>query len=454
MVSFAGTDGWMLNQRGVEAFDVDGDGMADLLRLEAGNHQYLQGRGNYFGAPRPLTGASDVDLESSALIDLDGDARPELVRIVDDTWRVYKLSDATWESLGEWPGTQGIPLHAPDAVLTDLNGDGRIDVVRPRGSGISVNFGGASGLGPTSSLPALSAADVGVQPGRPDVRFVDVNGDGLADVVWLTDAWMKIFLGRGDGTFVPFGRTPYPWGGNAAVDLSHILLADLNRDGLVDLVRVDAANVTWFRGETDGRFGVFFRHLARPESADADAVVTIADLNGNGSQDVVWSSPRGLWALDLAGATSAGMLTPDRQRSRHAHDVHLRRVRGAGGRGRAERRTLAGASAGLDPGAGDRRDRSRRGRPAPHRPARRPGRVLGRRRAPLRWLPDRSRHPRGRESDNVEIERPAFSPGSATTACCAASPGTCRRRSAPDSRSRPWSSRPLVVVRDPGSGPS
>ena len=308
IVSFAAADGWVLNQRGVMVFDVDGDGMSDLLRLEAGNHQYIQGRGNYFGAPRPLTGASDIDLEGSALIDLDGDARPELVRIVDDTWRAYTLSGQTWVSLGQWPGTQGIALQAPDAALADLNGDGRVDVVRPRGSGITVNFGGATGLGAGVSLPALSAADVAVQPGAAAVRFVDMNGDGLADVVWLTDAWMKIFLGRGDGTFVPFSRTPYPWG-TAALNLSQILLADLNRDGLIDLVRVDDGNVTWYRGESDGRFAVFFRHLARPETVDSDAVVTVADLNGNGSQDVVWSSPRGLWALDLAGATSAGMLT-------------------------------------------------------------------------------------------------------------------------------------------------
>jgi YD repeat-containing protein len=308
MISFAAADGWTLNQRGVMAFDVDGDGMSDLLRLEMGNHEYIQGRGNYFGAPRPINGASGIDLESSALIDLDGDARPELVQIVDDTWRAYSLQDQSWVSMGQWPGTQGIALHAPDVALVDLNGDGRVDVVRPRGSGITVNFGGATGLGPGIAQPALSAADVAVQPGAPDVRFVDMNGDGLADVVWLTDAWMKVFLGRGDGTFVPFSRTPYPWG-TAALQLSQILLADLNRDGLIDLVRVDDGNVTWYRGESDARFSVFFRHLARPESVDGDAVVTVADLNGNGSQDVVWSSPRGLWALDLAGATSAGMLT-------------------------------------------------------------------------------------------------------------------------------------------------
>jgi YD repeat-containing protein len=309
-ISFAATDGWTLNQRGVVVADVNGDGMADLLRLEAGDPEFLEGRGNYFGTAQAVTGASDFGLDTAALVDLDGDSRPELVHVVDDTWRAFSLSGTSWQPLGEWKGTENIPLKGSNVVLADLNGDGKIDVVRPRGSGgINVNFGGVGGLGATLEMPPLSASDVAVVPGDPQTRFIDVNGDGLADVVWVTDAWMKIFLGRGDGTFVPYVRAPYPWGSSAGVDLANIMFADLNRDGLADLVKVDAANVTWFRGETDGRFGVFFRHLARPESVDADAVVTIADLDGNGSQDVVWSSPRGLWALDLAGATSAGMIT-------------------------------------------------------------------------------------------------------------------------------------------------
>ena len=311
MVSFAATDGWTLNQRGVVVADVNGDGVADLLRLEAGDPEYLEGRGNYFGTAQPVPGASDFGLDQAALVDFDGDSRPELVHVVDDTWRAFSLSGTTWQSIGEWQGTNNVPLKGPNVVLADLNGDGKIDVIQPRGSGgINVNFGAVGGLGPTLELPPLSATDVAVVPGDPNTRFVDVNGDGLADIVWVTDAWMKVFLGQGDGTFIPYVRAPYPWGASAGVDLSNIMFGDLDRDGLVDLVKVDAANVTWFRGETDGRFGTaFFRHLARPESVDADAVVTIADMNGNGSQDVVWSSPRGLWALDLAGATSAGMIT-------------------------------------------------------------------------------------------------------------------------------------------------
>lgn len=305
----ANAGGWVLNERGVSLFDVDGDGQSDLLRLEAGNHGYRQARGNEYAETKPLTGASDVDLESSTLMDLDGDARPELVRIVDDTWRAYRLEGTQWVSMGEWAGTRGVSLRAPDSILVDLNGDGRTDVVRSRGGPISVAFGGPRGLGPFIPKPAISPANVEVEPGLADVRFSDINGDGLADVVWLTDQWMKIFLGRGDGTFVAFTRSPYPWS-DSAVNVGNVLLADLNRDGLVDLIRIEAGKVTWYRGETDGRFGTaFFRSAPRPESVDADAVVTTADVNGNGSTDVVWSSPRGLWAIDVAGETSAAMLS-------------------------------------------------------------------------------------------------------------------------------------------------
>jgi YD repeat-containing protein len=308
VVTVPGVGGWVLNQRGVSLADVDGDGTADLLRLESGNHTYRQNHHGVFLGERSLQGASDVDLEGSSLIDLDGDSRPELVRVVDDTWRAYRLVGETWSSMGEWPGTRNVPLHDAAWVLADVNGDGRIDAIQGRTGGVSVRFNGIAGMGPPTSLPAISPSDVEVQPGATNVRFHDMNGDGIVDVVWLTDAWMKIFLGRGDGTFVPFDRVTYPWR-DTAVAVTDIQLADLNRDGLMDLIRTTAAQVQWFAGLPNLHFSAAPRTADRPEGASSDAVVTIADANGNGSQDVVWSSTRGLWVLDLAGATSAGMLT-------------------------------------------------------------------------------------------------------------------------------------------------
>jgi YD repeat-containing protein len=303
----SGEDGWVLNGRGVAFLDVDGDGMSDLVRLEVGNHQWKKNLGAAFAPPTRMGGVLDAELEAVQLVDLDGDARPELVRIVDDTWRVYGLVGGNWVSRGSWSGTTGVPLHAPGTAFADLNGDGRIDVVRAGTGGLVVHLGGQGGLGPGLRRPRVSSADVSVEPGTTGFHLLDASGDGLADVVFLGEETMRVFLGRGDGTFAAAGRTAYPWGGGIAND--DVRLADLDRDGVMDLVRLSAGYAHFYPGLPSGRFSDRERHLPRPEGVAFDAVVDITDANGNGSQDVVWSSARGLWIMDLAGPTSAGMIS-------------------------------------------------------------------------------------------------------------------------------------------------
>lgn len=300
-------DGWALEQRGVTFHDFDGDGMADLYRAEMGNHEVRLGRGAGFGPRQPVPGASAYELEQIRLLDLDGDARAELVRIVDDTWRYSRRSGDGWATVGVWPGTEGVPLHGPGVELADIDGDGRTDVLQAVTGGVRVWQNGPAGLLPPRIVQPIDPAAQYVELGEPGVAVVDVNGDGLDDVAYMTDAWMKVYLGRGDGTFAPWRRVFYPWAGEA-LDVRNVRLADLDRDGVVDLVRFTAGHVLWFAGRSDGGFSAIPRSVPRPDGVDADVVVAIADANGNGSQDVVWSSPRGMWVLDLAGATTAGML--------------------------------------------------------------------------------------------------------------------------------------------------
>src|SRR5262249_24091094 len=131
VVKASNVDGWVLNERGTSLLDVDGDGLPDLLSAELGSHQYRRNRGDgTFDPAKKVTGAESVYLDVLRYVDLDGDARPELVTVVSDTWRSLHLTGTQWQPPKVVKGTKYLGLTQGNQVLVDVNGDGKIDVLR------------------------------------------------------------------------------------------------------------------------------------------------------------------------------------------------------------------------------------------------------------------------------------------------------------------------------------
>src|SRR5690606_14053188 len=106
-------------------------------------------------------------------------------------------------------------------------------------------------------------------------RVVDVNFDGLVDVVRSTGTELQTFfaLGRypgGDGQFGPASwtspttaalsnqpvRACLPWSGtNLNFEDRDIQLADMNGDGIVDIVRVRRGEILYWPGRGNGYWG-------------------------------------------------------------------------------------------------------------------------------------------------------------------------------------------------------
>lgn len=179
-----------------------------------------------------------------ALADIDGDGAADLVVTQKSLDRVLVLRNAgagVFESWADLPTGDG-PV---DAAAADLDLDGRADLVvsNEDGRSITVLSQTTPGAFESVSLPLLNR---GVS-----VDIADITGDGVPDVVSLSRApnGIEAFVSRGADGLENAGR-------NRAGNFQNaVTLADLNSDGLADIVSGQAQRgLTLMRSLGDGSF--------------------------------------------------------------------------------------------------------------------------------------------------------------------------------------------------------
>jgi hypothetical protein len=163
-------------------------------------------------------------------------------------------------------------------VVVDVNGDGIQDLVvlndERGGIGtISVLLGTVAG-----AFKAPSVYSVGTSPN--DLAVADINGDHHPDLLAVNtdDNTMSVLLGNGDGTFQP--QVTYPAGTTPA----GIAVGDFNGDGKLDaVVTNDQSGVSILLGNGDGTFQAPI--FTAEKGAFSPAAV--ADFNGDSKLDIV-----------------------------------------------------------------------------------------------------------------------------------------------------------------------
>jgi len=239
--------------------DLNGDGLPDLLyNLFVGDgvtraNAWLNTGSGWVNAPAyappyPMW-SRGVDDEGMKLIDLNGDGLPDLVRSI---WAGAPYRTA-WINTGS--GWREAPEYAPPYYITDrpngnestqfvdLNGDGLPDLVYNLWIGDGVLRRNAwlnTGTGWVEA-PAYAPPYYLWSRGYDDegMKFVDVNGDGLPDLVrglWANGQYMSAWLNTGSGWVEapeyapPYYITDRPYGNEGTQ------LVDIDGDGMVDLI--------------------------------------------------------------------------------------------------------------------------------------------------------------------------------------------------------------------------
>ncbi len=304
-----------------ELIDLDGNGLPDVIEMNGAYIRYWTNRGNgTFDLPRLMGDApSGFSLEDQnvQLVDADGDGRADLLVNKPGISGYFPLNfDGKWDQ-GSFVKQELAPSFSfsdPEVKMLDINGDGITDVLR-NGSRLECFFQDREeGWNETrfvnrsqaDNFPNVSFAD-------PSVKTADMNGDGLQDIVIVKNGSLVYWPSKGHGNWghrvqmKNMGRLGFTF------KPERLLLGDLDGDGLADMAYIENNKITIWINQQGEYWSDPIEINGTPAVNDLDSV-RIADILGQGTPGILWTSDgsyqaRNSWFfLDLTGGTKPYIL--------------------------------------------------------------------------------------------------------------------------------------------------
>ena len=270
-----------LDGSAVQWVDLDGEGLSGMLRAENGGWYYK----------RNLSAANLVEQADGTL--------------------------AARASFGPLETVASLPTRSDlsGVRLLDLSGSGHLDVADLSGPDPGFFERAAdrtfAPLQRFGALPAIDWSD-------PNVTFIDLTGDGLADVLLTEDGLFTVHASLGGDAGFDDARLVRPgWDEEKGPSVvladgtQTIFTADMSGDGLSDIVRVRNGEACYWPNTGHGRFGAKVTMDLAPRFASEDRFdprrIRLADIDGTGTADVVYLGEDGVtvWFNQSGNAWSA-----------------------------------------------------------------------------------------------------------------------------------------------------
>lgn len=280
----------------VELVDLFGNGLQSFLELNGTARFWRNLGGGKFAATHVMDEAPSFTLADAGvqLIDADGDGRSDLMVTRPGIAGYFPLRNGGgWDrrSMRKYAVAPIFGLQDPEVRLVDLTGDGVTDAIRS-GKRMECYFNdpdiGWARMRRLERRPAAEFPDVVFSD--PRVKLADMTGDGIQDIVLVSGHSVAYWPNRGRGDWgarvvmrkAP--RLPAQW------NPKRLLIGDVDGDGLADLIYVEDRLVRLWINQSGNAWSDEILIHGTPPLTDADDV-RLVDLLGSGVSGVLWTKP-------------------------------------------------------------------------------------------------------------------------------------------------------------------
>lgn len=282
--------------------DLYNEGLSGILSEQANGGWYYKhnlGNGRFERAklvtPKPSFAGLGGALQ---LADLDGNGGKQLVSYDSEPRGFFELDDDDrWQRFTPFDTLPNIDLREPNTRMVDLNGDGTPDVLITEDTVFTWHPSmGKKGFGPSQKTLKLTDEEAGphmvfAEPTQT-IFLADMQGDGLTDIVRVRNGeicyWPNLGYGR-FGAKVAMDNAPV-FDHPEAFDPGRVRLADIDGSGTTDLIYLGRDRFTCWVNLSGNAFSDNVFELDMFPAVNHQANINVTDLLGNGVQCIVWSS--------------------------------------------------------------------------------------------------------------------------------------------------------------------
>jgi RHS repeat-associated protein len=291
-----------LDNKAYQWVDLDGEGVPGILTEQADALFYKPnlGGGHFGPVERLATQPSLAALGNGRqqLLDLAGDGRVELAQFSGPVAGFYERSAGDgWQSFRTFASLPAIDWANPNLRFVNVTGDGLVDVLITDQEVFTwypsqAMRGFGNGERAYSGLnqekgPALVFAD-----GEQSIYLADMSGDGLTDLVRIRHGEVCYWPNLGYGHFgARVTMDNVRWFDTLDLfDQKRMRLADIDGSGTTDIIYLGHEGVKLYFNQSGNSLSEP-RVLSWFPRIDTLSSVTVVDLLGNGTACIVWSSP-------------------------------------------------------------------------------------------------------------------------------------------------------------------